>query len=58
MSGKMGLGVFIFAVALTSGKKYAKLNRRTFAAAWHQVRRCCPEKEGLLWYNSGLACGG
>ena len=30
---KMGLGVFIFAVALTSGKKYAKLNRRTFAAA-------------------------
>ena len=29
----MGLGVFIFAVALTSGKKYAKLNRRTFAAA-------------------------
>lgn len=29
----MGLGVFIFAVALTSGKKYAKLNRRTFVAA-------------------------
>lgn len=29
----MVLGVFIFAVALTSGKKYAKLNRRTFAAA-------------------------
>lgn len=29
----MGLGVFIFAVALTSGKKYAKLNKRTFAAA-------------------------
>ena len=28
----MGLGVFIFAVALTSGKKYAKLNRRTFVA--------------------------
>lgn len=30
---KMGLGVFIFVVALTSGKKYAKLNRRTFVAA-------------------------
>lgn len=29
----MGLGVFIFVVALTSGKKYAKLNRRTFVAA-------------------------
>lgn len=29
----MVLGVFIFAVALTSGKKYAKLNKRTFAAA-------------------------
>lgn len=29
----MGLGVFIFAAALTSGKKYAKLNRRTFVAA-------------------------
>ena len=29
----MGLGVPIFAAALTSGKKYAKLNRRTFVAA-------------------------